>query len=41
MSVEVKIADDRREYAFAGESVANVRHCGRGLIRVDGDAHEF
>ena len=41
VAVEMKVADERHEHAGARQPLSDVRHCGRGFVGVDGDAHQF
>ena len=37
----MEVADQRHAHVHLGEPVADMRNRGRGLVAVDGDAHEF
>ena len=37
----MEVADQRHAHIHLGEAVADMRHRGRGLVAIDGDAHEF
>ena len=41
VAVIMEVADERHLHAARGEPVADMRHGGRGLLPVDGDAHEL